>query len=509
MTAAAIALVVPPVGSTATPADAAPDPAAAGSWSAVGDWPLVAIHAVLTGDGRVLTYGTTEAGTQTGRFTYDLWTPTDSPESGHSTLPNTTATDLFCNIQVTDPATGRIVMFGGDVWTGTITTNRGNPDIVAFDPDDDSLVALAGMHRPRWYATALTLPDGRIYVQGGSGGADRAEVWHDGASTLLPFSTGSLDWYYPRLVALADGGIFGIDMHGRMFHIDPALTSVTDLGLLDASLKNRWWTAVEFAPWQIVVFGGTTTATFVVDVRTGSPVVTPAAPMSSVRSWVNGVLLADGRVLAVGGSAVENTLTGVELAAEIWDPATDTWTRASEGAVPRLYHSTALLLPDGRVLVAGGGAPGPLVNTNAELFTPPGLDVTPRPQLPAFDDTARAMAGDTIAFQSPDPIERVRLIKTGSVTHGMNTDQRTVVLDAVSDGSVVTASLPTGGLLTPGNYLVYALDEAGAPSDGRIVRILPGERDGVVTVLSVVAASLGPAPDAALQPATRLGPVSG
>src|SRR5918992_3723402 len=95
--------------------------------------------------------------------------------------------------------------------------------------------------------------------------------------------------------------------------------------------------------------------------------------MSSQRRLSPATLLAAGPVVATGGSAVWNQMTGVNTAAEIWSPATGTWTLGAAGARARLYHSTALLLPDATVLVAGGGAPGPLTNLNVEIYYPPYL----------------------------------------------------------------------------------------------------------------------------------------
>ena len=82
------------------------------------------------------------------------------------------------------------------------------------------------------------------------------------------------------------------------------------------------------------------------------------------RSWLTA------KVLVTGGSAVANQLTGVAYAATIWNPATGQWTLGASAVKPRLYHSTALLLPDGSVLTAGGGAPGPVKNLNAEIYYP-------------------------------------------------------------------------------------------------------------------------------------------
>jgi hypothetical protein len=65
-----------------------------GVWGPVAPWPLIAVHGVLTADGRVVSYGTDGAGKQTGFFTYDIWNPADD---SHLTLANVTATDIFCS----------------------------------------------------------------------------------------------------------------------------------------------------------------------------------------------------------------------------------------------------------------------------------------------------------------------------------------------------------------------------------------------------------------------------
>src|SRR4029079_14113215 len=98
-----------------------------------------------------------------------------------------------------------------------------------------------------------------------------------------------------------------------------------------------------------------------------------AAPMKYRRAFETLTVHPDGKVLATGGQTktdgVDET-TGV-LPAEMWDPAANSWTTMASSRRPRLYHSSALLLPDGRVLLAGGGAYGQATNERTgELFSP-------------------------------------------------------------------------------------------------------------------------------------------
>ena len=98
-----------------------------GAWSPPFSWPLIAAHAVLTPDGRVLTYGTDGNGQQTGFFIYDVWDPVAGTSGGgHLTLPNGTGTDIFCSSQLVLPQSGNVFLSGGDNYVNGATTNTGN-----------------------------------------------------------------------------------------------------------------------------------------------------------------------------------------------------------------------------------------------------------------------------------------------------------------------------------------------------------------------------------------------
>jgi hypothetical protein len=143
-----------------------------GAWSSglgrsMAKWPLIPIHAALLGNGRLLTYGTSSNGQQTGYFIYDVWDP---GQNSHFTLPNSTQTDIFCSAQIVLPQGGNVLVAGGDNWTGTATTNTGNNNSNIFSLSNNSLTRSGNMNRPRWYASPITLRDGRTYIQGGKGG---------------------------------------------------------------------------------------------------------------------------------------------------------------------------------------------------------------------------------------------------------------------------------------------------------------------------------------------------
>jgi hypothetical protein len=452
-----------------------------GAWlsPSADNWPLIPIHAVLTPDGRVLTYGTKGDGTQTGYFIYDVWDPDAGLSNGHMTLNNTTQVDLFCSAQVIDPNNGRVFLAGGDNWTGTSTNNNGNRQTTVFRPSDNSLTRGEDMFRKRWYATTTVLPNGEIYVQGGEGGKDRPEVRKvNGTFRLLSnVDTSELSWYYPRNYLAPNGKIFGYDPAGRMYYVDTSGSGqLTRVGNFSSSFGGKTSSAAMYLPGRILQFGGNSNKSLVIDIRGSSPSTTKSGTMSSVRKWVTGTLLADGRVLATGGSAADNSLTGVNNAAEIWNPATGKWTVGKSGDRPRLYHSGGLLLPDGSVLVHGGGAPGPVKNLHSEIYYPPYLynssnEFRTRPRIQDAPSVIQLGSTFQVVSDSTD-IARVTLVRMGSVTHSVNMDQRFLELDFTQSSTTSFVEAPDSiNDAPPGYYLLFLIDDNKTPSVASIVRI--------------------------------------
>lgn len=455
-----------------------------GMWSPLKPWPLIAAHAVVLPDGRVLTYGTDGRGRQTAYFIYDIWDPVAGLDGGHMTLPNGTQVDMFCGSQIVLPMSGEVMMAGGDNWTGTRTTNTGNSQSTIFDYRGNSLARGRNMSLPRWYATSTTLLNGEIYVQGGLGGRSLPEVrGNDGVFRLLTGAdTSPFDYWYPRNWLAPDGvRIFGYESSGGMYYVDPrGAGRVTELRerLLDESDSNLA-TAAMFRPGRILHTGGVRSRALVVDIRGGgTPVITPTQSMSSVRAEATATVLPDGRVLVTGGAEVKNELIGVSTVAEIWNPETGTWLQGAAGEVARLYHSTALLLPDGSVLVAGGGAPGPLTNLNAEIYYPPylftaGGQLAPRPQITASPATIDIGRSFEVQVADASRVRRVTLVKTGSTTHGFNMGQLFVELNFSSpNGTTLSVQAPSRAAdAPPGHYLFYVVDDSGVPSVANMMRV--------------------------------------
>lgn len=458
-----------------------------GTFSPVLDWPLVPIHAVLTLDGRVLTYGTDENGKQGASLIYDVWDPLfgAGPEA-HKLLPNRTAVDVFCGAQLTLPD-GNIGLFGGDNFIDGRTTNTPNPDITQFNLADDSLTRLGTMHRPRWYASAITLPNNEILIQGGLGGADYPEIRAtDGSYRLMTnIPTGNLSWFYPRNFLAPDGSIFGFS-ESTMYQIGLARGgSIRTIGQLPGDNIGNKSTAVMFEPGRILQLGGGRDAdqgsngATIIDLNRREPRATQINPMQYPRQWANATVLADGKVLVSGGSRVANADADVAYTTELYDPRHGDWREGATAAQMRLYHSMSLLLPDGTVLTGGGGVPGPQRNLNVEIYYPPYLfnrDGS-RATRPRIDSAPMSISpGKMLTFSSKDAhtLRRVALVKTGSVTHSFDVDQRFIELFWFRIGDTVMAWLNDDrNQFPPGTYMLFALNRDGTPSEASILRINP------------------------------------
>ena len=175
----------------------------------------------------------------------------------------------------------------------------------------------------------------------------------------------------PEELVAPDGRIFGYDIVGRMYYVDPAGSGhYWAAGQLDSKNAGKTSAAAMFAPGRILQFGGNSNSAAVIDIRAG-PRLSRSRSMSS-SAGCTATILADGKVLATGGSTVSNEMIGVNYKAEIWNPTTGQWTtaRGSRGAPLSLDRTAAARCHRAG---AGGGEPGPQFNDNVEIYYPPYL----------------------------------------------------------------------------------------------------------------------------------------
>jgi hypothetical protein len=169
-------------------------------------------------------------------------------------------------------------------------------------------------------------------------------------------------------------------------------------------------------------------------------------------------------------------------AAERYVPATNTWTTLSSAAVIRQYHSTAMLLPDGRVLTGGGGICGSCqsqgyLRKDIEIFSPPYLfnasgGPATRPVL--SNAPGEVTLDQPFNLTSPDAanISKVALIRLGAPTHSQDQGQRYLPLSFSASGTTLTVdSPPNPAEAPPGYYLLFVVNDAGVPSVAPIVRV--------------------------------------
>jgi hypothetical protein len=440
-----------------------------GQWSAVFSMPLVAVHAALMHTGQVLLFDAWEIpGTPSAR----LWNPSTNV---YTAVPNGFA-ELFCagHILTND---GRLLTTGGHNGGGVGTT-----DATVFDPTTLQWTPLANLNYARWYPSVTQLADGRTFTIGGAiTRPDIAEIpeimaAQGGPWTSMPGAQKDVG-EYPQVYQAPNGRLFvnGSDASGISWLLDVNTNLWTSLGVSPASSG----TSVMYRAGKIMMTGGGTAnadplvpTTGVIDLNAPTPSWRQTASMAFARAQHNLVLLPDGKVLVVGGATEISleTTSGV-LTSEIWDPATELWTQVEAMTRPRMYHSVALLLPDGRVLAAGGGRLGP-DELNGQFYSPPYLFKGARPQVTSAP--LNLAYGQSFSVGTPDPsaVARVTFLRASSVTHGINLDQRFAELSFTQGTGTLTVQAPVDArTMPPGDYLLFVLNSDDVPSVARIVRL--------------------------------------
>jgi hypothetical protein len=454
-------------------------------------WPIIPIHVVLLPGGRVMNYGTDASGQQGAALIYDVWDPTlGTGTNAHLVLPNTTSTDIFCSSQSV-MTNGNVLTTGGDL-TVNGQRNFANNKTTVFNRTTNTIASNTPMHYPRWYGSLVALPDGRLAVFGGYQNvvpplndpvlpASTPEVY-DPSTQVWTSLTGatsdaafgilySQNWYYPRSYVAPGGNVFVLGIDGTMYSVStPGVGSITQLAAT-VPAGSAALPTIPFEPGKLLCVRSN--QVFVVNYTQPVPVVTQTDNIDQIRYWASGTILADGKVLVTGGSQVPNELTGVAYQAEIWDPATGHWTAGASATKPRLYHSNSLLLQDASVLTAGGGAPGPVNNLNAEIFYPPYLYANDGSGQPAVRPVITTVKPNSFAPGKPinitvgptDNISRLTFVRMGSATHSNNSDQRFINLPLNQTGRQLATVLPSDPtVLLPGYYMLFAFNTNGVPS---------------------------------------------
>jgi hypothetical protein len=197
--------------------------------------------------------------------------------------------------------------------------------------------------------------------------------------------------------------------------------------------------------------------------------------MAKARRHLNAVLLPTGDVLVTGGTSASgfDTPAGAVFTAELWNPGTEKWTTLSSNHVIRMYHSTSILLPDGRVLHTGSGdGAGAANEKNAEIFSPPYLFRGPRPEISSAPSSATYGQSISVGTAQAAGIAKVTLIRLGSTTHAFDQNQRLVPLNFSGGAGGLSVTMPANGnIAPPGHYMLFLVNGNGVPSVARIVQL--------------------------------------
>jgi len=444
------------------------DASTVGQWSPVQNWPVQATHAHLLPTGQVLYYPAWAQGD-----TPYLW----DPVSGSSVIAALPGYNIFCSGH-TFLADGRVFVAGGHV-----TNDVGLPHASIYSPFSNTWTQLPDMNAGRWYPTSTILSNGDVLVISGEETIVNGsvvwdplpQVWQNGSNSWRDLSSAQLviSQWYPFMFAAQNGQVFeaGPDQVSRY---------------LDTTGTGRWTTvatslfgnrpqgsSVMYGDGKVLILGGSdppTASAEVIDLTSPTVAWRAVASMAEPRRQANATLLPDGTILVTGGSSgagFDNSSYPV-YSAELWDPTTEQWTTQASNSLYRGYHSSALLLPDGRVLSAGGEIGG----ATAEIYSPPYLFKGFRPTIAAAP--TGVTFGQSFFVQTPDAlsVSQINMIRLGSVTHAFDESQRIIHLSFTPATGGLTVSAPSdANLALPGYYMLFLLNSSGVPSVATTIQI--------------------------------------
>jgi hypothetical protein len=444
----------------------------------------LAIHSHQLPTGKVMFWDRHDY-TPPGEHMPRLW----DPLTGELDMAPHPGFDAFCSGHAFR-ADGRLFVAGGHIVDG-----NGTKTAASYDAITNTWQRHPDMTNGRWYPTVTTLADGSLLTVSGSyfdtpGHQvmnDLPEVFDPLTEAWRPLTTARrIQPYYPFMFLAPNGRVIDAGPQAVTRYLDTTGTGAWSFVAISHHGHRDYGSAAMYRPGKVVLLGGSlpdfseppTSSTEVLDLAADIPRWEEGPPMSFARRQHTATLLPDGSLLAVGGSSVRGftNALGAVRHPERWDPDTRSWRTLAPMQEARLYHSTALLLPDGRVFVAGGGHPSDGENGDpdhfeAEIYSPPYLFAGPRPLL---TDAPKAVTyGEFFSLESPDSagITGVSLLRLGSVTHGFDQNQRFVPLAFANVRGLLRARAPLAPeLAPPGDYLLFIL-RSGVPSVGHLLRI--------------------------------------
>ncbi|MGA9767576.1 MAG: galactose oxidase-like domain-containing protein [Blastocatellia bacterium] len=525
------------------------NPATAGQWSRVQpdlhntSNTLSLVHISLLPSRKLLFWGR-DKGPETDPDNVDdldgssdayLWdlSKVDNPSTSQDdrlTLIRNNRTNLFCSGHSFLPNGNLFVAGGSEAPIDNLGNKRfesdghGPRDTNIFNYQNESWSPGPSMNLPRWYPSVVTLSNGETLIVTGNyvSGFNTfnrpvralnrdTEILDRNQNLRLTPNGLPMDLpNYPFAHLGPDGNVLvvsGTDRNGLSYI--PSTNNWVDSTTLDLIQSHNQGTSVMYDKGKIIVIGGVqggdpTSDTEVININTSGSSWATASSMYFQRYYATSVLMPDGQVFIVGGSRCggANNIRSPNLNAcnngaimnpEIYNPGTGIWSILARQQVIRMYHSVALLLPDARILVAGGGRPGAfgengflgydkyLAHREAEIFSPPYLfnsNGTPatRPVI-TNDELSSITYGQSfnigIANVPASQIEKAVLVRLPSVTHALNFDQRRIVLSTptVLNQQTLSVTAPAdSNECPPGPYMLFVFRN-GVPSMAKIILV--------------------------------------
>lgn len=479
-------------------------PATQGRWSDVLDWPHVSISAAVLESGEILTWAANDISDETSGINSTesvLW----NPDNGQFFEVNNPTHDMFCS-GISTLSDGSILASGG---------NPQQQSTSIFNPQTRQWTTGPFMNQQRWYGSQLTTADSSIVATYAQGDNNIPEILRGNNWLELPGATMTTLYNEERTIEAtgitnAVGPLWYANIqvapNGKIFHAGPTLTmhwmstdgegQLDPIGLRNGGDRHRQGNSFSmYDVGKLLMTGGSdrsqqpsgtfTALTF--DINGASPEVRQTGNMLANRVYHNAVVLPHGEVMIIGGNK-DGVLYSDEqsvLITEIWNPGTGQFRTAAPVSVPRNYHSVALLMKDGRVFAGGGGQcrdceanhPDAQVYSPAYLFDENG-QLAERPQIKRLRGIAQAGGSLLADIEAAGnvPITEFVLLRVGTVTHSVNTDERRIPVTGrrVVD-NLQQLSLPDNpNVLIPGTYWLFALDAMGVPSIGHSVQIAEG-----------------------------------
>lgn len=443
------------------------------------------VHAALCHTGKVLFITADE--------TTVLWDPNNTapstfedPVNQPHTLPD--GYSQLCGHHVFLPD-GQLLSVGGGGYGPNLLAHFG----WKFDPVAKSWSRTANsMSESKWYPTANLLNDEKVLVTCGNtlGNMDIYDIATDTFSTMTG-DTRNFPNRYPGLHLLPSsvmvysrtgwgsagpGGSATADNQTAFFSFTGATSGVwTDIAT--ASVNRCKGTSVllysSIPPYmRIMVMGGVDNATNntyeMLDASTLTPLTTWGPPIpfpdGEHRSLCSAVLLPDGNVFLCGGIQSTNSPCAM------YNPTSDSWSAKAALTSIRDYHSVAILLPSGQVMMAGWQS------TQIEIYSPPYLFAGARPDITTIP--ALVHHGQTFVIESPDApsISKVVLVRPMAITHQTDSEQRVLEMPLSHDPlqpTQISLVAPHGGhphaVAPKGYYMLFAVKNDGVPSEGKFI----------------------------------------